>query len=205
MGAAGPEPDLRWFLHRANADNRSAAGGSHTRSDTDTRSDAEHEIDAAGLGAATREEFRPIQYYGRAPEGDLFQFNEEALSFLTGIGSPAAVGPSLVEDALDAARAYAAVPEAQRELYRRTEESRVVDLYGPQMAREAYAMVAEMLKAGIADGSIPDRFAEWLVKSGAIVKAEVIHSLATIADFRNVRANVKAGGSLDGLAGYLQG
>jgi hypothetical protein len=162
----------------------------------DTRSDDEKALDRAGLNAGKGADFRAVDYIGRAPDGvDLHAFNADAVAFMQAVAAPALLGPSLVEETLDAAKSYAALPEAHRELYHRQEESRVVDLWGAEKAREAYAKTAELLKSD----AIPLPFLTWLKNSGALRRADVIVQLANIADLAGVRASVKGGATIDGL------
>jgi hypothetical protein len=150
----------------------------------DTRTEQQRMLDNAGLGAAKAEDYRPIDYMGRMPEGvELFAFDTDAKSFLAAIGAPALIGPSMLEDACDAAKGYPP-PGPVRDLYRMTEQSRIVDLYGPEKTLEIYASMAEVL----ASEAIPNAFAIWLAESGALAKAEVVISLARIADLRKARA-----------------
>jgi hypothetical protein len=164
----------------------------------DTRSDDEKALEQGGLEPGNAADFRAIEYAGRAPDGvDLFAFDADAKAFMQAVEAPALLGPSLVETALDAGKTYAAIPEAHRELYHRTEEQRVFDLLGPDKAREAYSQAAEMFKSD----KIPLPFLEWLHGSGALRRADVIVQLANIAQMAGVRAGVKGGATIDELLG----
>ena len=163
----------------------------------DTRSDDERMFDRAGLGAAKREEYRPIDWYGRVPPGgDIFQLDADAKDFLVSIEAPAVLGSSLIEEMYDAAKAFP--PEGSaRQLYKETQDQHLRDLLGAEASADVNGMIVALLN------SAPLEYVEGMLRTGALYSASVRYQLANIADMRNVRAELKAGATLDGLAAAL--
>lgn len=175
--AGVPEADITAAL---------AADG-YTLTPADARTDEQREHDAV-WGGAKPDAYR-IDYMGRmahqpdvtAPAG----FDSEARAWLSEIGFPANIGPSVVEAALDARNRLAAMSEPSRALWVGEQKALFAQLAGgPEKAAGRMALAAKALALGRAG------FTDALAGCGALNDATVVARLALQGERITVRENL---------------
>jgi len=137
----------------------------------DGRTDEQIEMERA-FGGAAAHDYR-IDYRTRMPAGmadrDLAAADQEARAWLSDLALPVDLGPSVIEQAIDASQRYARMDDAERELWRREQQALFDRVAGSsERAIELLANVSRLRERGDAD------YWALLENAGALHDAEVL-------------------------------
>lgn len=142
----------------------------------DTRTDEEKEFDAFFAPPASPEGYK-INYVNRLPEAvdspALVEFNRDATAWLSAMRFPETIGPSVIEQAIDAGQAYNRMSESQQQLWKMEQTALFERMTGgAEKAAERTKLAAQALARA------PKAFTDALYATGALHDALIIMQLA---------------------------
>jgi hypothetical protein len=174
-------------MSREAADAALKAGG-HEPAPADTRTDEAKAFDASFAAAAPND--YKLDYIGRLPTGTatatVAEFNQIATSWLSEIGLPPNIGPSVIERSMEVGQRNAQLTPAARELWRREQ---AVQFDRVARTPERAAALRAFADQALARGGKP--FTDVLRKSGALDDATVLMNLALQGERAAARSNMK--------------
>lgn len=173
-------------LTQEQADAALRAGG-HEPTSADTRTEGQKQFDTTFAPAAP--EVYKLDYIGRLPPGTetstVAEFNQIATGWLSDLGLPPNIGPSVIERSMEVGQRNAQLTPAARELWRREQAvlfDRIARTPDRAAALRSYAAQA------LARGGQP--FTEALRKCGALDDATVLMNIALQGERLAVRGSL---------------